>query len=143
MIAALRFIHVRSTEQDRHSLVRGLLMDDAPEFPPRNGIDAYARFVQYQHSWGMDQGAGETKLLFHSARQLSGSPFAKGSQSCHGEQLRKEIFTRVAAYTVQVGKQIEVFFDRQILIEPEMLRHVANLALYRQRLVRQMAIQHP
>src|SRR5487761_2000794 len=85
----------------------------------------------------MNKRAGETELLFHSARQLTGPPFAKRPQSRHSEQLREAIFARAPPDPMQVGKQLEVFFDGQVLVQSEPLWHVADLMLNGRRLFRQ------
>src|SRR5579885_508169 len=41
---------------------------------------------------------------------------------------------RCGGNALEVGVEIEVFRDRQILIQPEMLRHVAEQGLHRERL---------
>ena len=85
MVTTLSLIHISGAEQDSHLLVGNLLLNDAPQFPPRDGIDAHTGFIQQKQLGRMDQGAGQTKLLLHAAGELSCQPFAERTECCHGQ----------------------------------------------------------
>ena len=75
----------------------------------------------------MNERAGEAELLFHPARQLPGAPLAKRRHARGGEQPRRALVAGAPVDAEQLGEELDVLVDRQILVEPEALRHVADV----------------
>jgi hypothetical protein len=67
--------------------------------------------------------------LLHAARQPSGQTLGEGRERGHLQQARilPRAFGCVDA--VQVGVEVEVLRDAQILVKSELLRHVADAIL--------------
>ena len=77
--AALGLVQIGGRDQDRHAaLAQGV--ENPPEIPPRDGIDAGRRLVEEEHPRRVDQRANEAELLLHPARELPGEPTAERTQ---------------------------------------------------------------
>jgi hypothetical protein len=104
---------------------------DAPQFAPGRRVDAGARFVEQQQLRPRQQGTGEPELLLHATRELPRQPAREGRKAGELQQRREALAARCRIQIVQVCLQVQVLLHRQVLVEPEALRHVANLAAHR------------
>ena len=112
-----------------------------PQLPPRQRIDADARLVEQQQVRGSHQRAGQAQLLLHAAGELARGPRGERRQVGHREQPSEALRADRLRYAVQVGVEIEVLLNAQVLVEPKALRHVADAILDRLRLRRDVDVR--
>ncbi len=126
LVAALGLVHVVGGDQHAHAL-GGELVDLAPELAPRLGVDAGGRLVE-QQQLGLGQDAGaERQALLPAARQLAGQLALAALQAQPldgGARLPGGV-----GEAVDAGDELQVLQDRQVLVEREALRHVADVVL--------------
>ena len=96
----------------------------ASESQARDGIDAGRRLVEQDQLRLVHQRAGQRELLLHAARQLVGQPRAKRRELRHVEQLVAAAL--VMRDAVDLGKERDVLVNREIAIQAEALRQVAD-----------------
>ena len=112
------------------------LLQDLPELAARQWIDADRRLVEQQELRRAHERAGEAKLLLHAARQLACEPCSERRELRHREEMREALFPHILRHAVQVGVEVEILLHRQVLVETELLRHVAQEILHGLRLRR-------
>ena len=101
-------------------------MHHLPQFAARDGVDADAGFIKQQDFRFADQGAGQTKFLLHAAGKLARQPAGKGAEGGKFQQPGEGFFPRLAGHAAQIGVERQVFHHRQIFIQAEFLRHIAE-----------------
>ena len=77
----------------------------------------------------MDQGAAQTQLLLHAAREPAGQAAGKGSQSAEGQQPLTPLATLAAGHSEDIGVEGDILPHGQVRVEAETLAHIADLAL--------------
>ena len=126
LVAALGLVHVVGRDQHREAL-GGERVDLVPELAPRLRIDAGGRLVEQQQFRARQRAGAERQPLLPAAGQLAGElllaagqaePFDGGARC--GDRLRD---------AVDAADELEILAHRQVLIQAEALRHVADLAL--------------
>ena len=102
-------------------------MDLVPELAPRLGVDAGGGLVE-QQQLGLGQDAGaERQALLPAARQL---PASCRSRPCRPRRsMAARASLRRIGEAVDARDELQVLQDRQVLVEAEALRHVADVAL--------------
>ena len=124
-LAALGLVHVVGRDERRQPLDRHVV-DEVPELAPRLGVDARGRLVEQQEFRLMQDAGGEREPLLPAAGQLPGQLVAAVLEA-HALHDRADRLASIANL-VDAGDEVEVLEDRQVLIEAEALRHVADLA---------------
>ena len=124
--AALGFVEIGGGDDDGDALA-AQPVENAPEVAPRHRIDAGGRLVEQQDFGRVDERAGEPELLLHAARQLPGAALAEGRHAGGAEQPRRALVAVASLDAEEVGEEFDVLVDRQVLVEPEALRHVADV----------------
>ena len=126
LVAALGLVHVMGRDEHGEAF-GGERVDLVPELAPRLGIDAGGRLVEQQQlRLGQDAGA-EREPLLPAARQFAGELLLAAGQP--------EPLDRLARGAARIGHAIDardefqILADREVLVEAEALRHVADLAL--------------
>jgi hypothetical protein len=72
-VPALRLVHVGGGDHHAHRRPLGAdVIDEGPELAARERIDYGRRLVEDQEVRVVDQGAAQSDLLLHSARELAG-----------------------------------------------------------------------
>ena len=132
--APLGLVEIGRAEQHGHALAPHQPIDNRPQLTPRNRIDTDGRLVEQQETRRAHQGAGKTELLLHATGEPPDKPARERPEPGHMQQLVVPRRPVCGGNALEVGVEIEVFRDRQILIQPEMLRHVAEQGLHRERL---------
>ena len=122
-MTALGFVHVMRADQHRDA-VSSERVDLAPEVAARLRIDTGRRFVEQQQFRLVQQAGRESEALLPAARQRAGQLCLARRQSQAIERIGDALATVVEA--VDARGEVEVFGDRQVFIQPEPLRHVAN-----------------
>ena len=98
-----------------------------PEIAACFGIHAGGGLVEQQQLRRVQQTCGKRKPLLPSARQRAGKLCSPGSET---EAIERRFHCVVAfGHRVHPRDEVEVFFDRQIFVEAEALRHVADFPL--------------
>ena len=130
--AAFGLVQVGGAEQHAHALGFHQMVDDLPEFAPRHRVHAHGGLVEQEQARRPHQGADQAELLFHAAGEAAGQPLAEPRQPGHGQQLVVAFGPSITGHTLQVGVQVQVLLHAQVLVEPEALRHVADIGLHGQ-----------
>ena len=123
-LAAFRLVHVVGGHQHGHA-VGGHLVDHVPELAPRLGIDAGGRFVEQQQARPMQHAGGQRHALLPAARQLLRQLIGAIGQADAFQHLGNG--TPAVADLVEPRDELQVLGNRQVAIEAEALRHVADL----------------
>ncbi len=90
----------------------------------------------------MHQGADQPQLLAHAAGELGRQAPLEGSQIGKGQELGHSGRPLSPGDPVEVGVKIDVFLDRQVVIEAETLGHVADMLLDALRFLHGIEAQH-
>ena len=105
-IEPLRFFHVGRGDDDAHGWApRADAVDQLPELPARQRVDACRRLVEDQQVRIVDEGAAQRQLLLHSARQLAGGPVGKRVETGRGEQIRDALLALDASAGRRGGRR--------------------------------------
>jgi len=87
-VERLRFLHVGGGDQHAHTGPAGSdAIDELPELPAGQRIDAGGGLVQDQEVRVVDQRAAQAELLLHAARELAGGPVPERAEPRAREQL--------------------------------------------------------
>ena len=132
--AARRLVEIGGGPHHGHAVGAPFLQhrrDDRPQFAPRRRIDADRRFVEQQQPRPRQQRAGQAELLLHAAGKLAGQTRGERAEPGEAQQPRDALGAQGARHRVQVGEQVEVLGDAQVLVEAEALRHVADRRMRR------------
>ena len=125
-VAAFGFIHVVGRDQHRQA-ARRQFVQLVPEQPARLRVDAGRRLVQQQQLRVVQQAGGQRQALLPAARQGPGQLLAPAAQA---QLFQRGVDLRAPPrHVVDAGDEVEVFFDAQVFVQAEFLRHVADLAL--------------
>src|SRR5262249_37758582 len=102
-------------------------MDFIPEFAPRLGIDPGGRLVEQEELWIWQRAGAEREPLLPAAGKLARELLlaARKAEPLH-QRTRGWHRPR---HAVETRDEFQVLAHRQVLIETEALRHVADLAL--------------
>src|SRR5208283_1106127 len=129
-VAAFGLIEISSRDQYRYPL-EDQRVKDAPKFAARDRIDASGGLIEQQQLRRVDQGTGNAKLAFHTAGELAGQTISKPGHTRSLEQMIFSWLPHGPAYFEDVGIKADVLGDGEILVEAELLGHVADSALDR------------
>jgi len=126
LVAALRLVHVMRGDQHRDA-GRGEIVDLVPEFAPRLGVHPCGWLVEQQELRVVQHAGGECQALLETAGELPGELVG----AVRERELLQRRRDRAPAVPnrVDARDEIEVLADREILVEAEALRHVADAAL--------------
>jgi hypothetical protein len=128
-MAMLRLIEIMRRHQYRHSALRQIV-DEAPELTPRQRIDAPGRLVEKDNRRFMENRASERQALPPAASERAGERALAAAESRHVEH---EVASRrepIGAQPVDAAEEGDVLIDRQLLVQRELLRHVADAPLH-------------
>ena len=127
--AAGRLVEIGGGPHDGHSVGPALLQhrrNDRPQVPTGSRIHTDRRFVEQQQPWPRQQRAGQTELLLHSAGKLAGQTRGERAETGEAQQPCHPLGAQGRGHCMQVGEQVEVLGDAQVLVEAEALRHVTD-----------------
>src|SRR5262249_27088504 len=116
-------------DENCHAAI-GETVDHLPESAARQWIDTRGGFVEKEHAGFMHNRSAEGNALFPAAGQAAGHEMASAFQSREGQRpslLFEAVFQR---HAINAGEKIEVFFNRQIVVQREFLRHVSDALPY-------------
>ncbi|EKD39920.1 MAG: hypothetical protein ACD_75C00246G0002 [uncultured bacterium] len=129
-VAAFRLVEVGGGDEDRHPF-RSQPVEDAPEIPAAHRVDAVGRLIEEKHLRGMDEGADQLEFLFHAAREFAGLAVDERPHVAEVEQFTDALPPAFAAHAVEIGVEVDVLANRQVLVKPESLAHVGEVVLDR------------
>ena len=123
------FLHVGG--RDHHAHLRppsADAVDQLPELPPRQRVDARRRLVQDQEIGIVDQRAAERQLLLHAAGELAGGPLEERVEAGRAGQIVDARFPLRLPLAEQPADEVQVFehAERRVEIAAEALRHVGD-----------------
>ena len=127
--AAGRLVEIGGGPHDGHSVRPALFQhrrNDRPQVPTRSRIHTDRRFVEQQQPRPRQQRTGQAELLLHPAGKLTGQTRGEWAETGEAQQPRHPLGAQGRGHRMQVGEQVEVLGDAQVLVEAEALRHVAD-----------------
>src|SRR5208283_2025534 len=127
-VAALGLIEISGRDQHSYPL-EDQRVKDAPKLAARDGIDPGSGLIEQQQLRRVDQGTGNAKLAFHTAGEQAGQTVSKPAHTRSLEQMIFSLLPHGPAYFEDVGTKADVLGDGEILVEAELLGHVADSAL--------------
>ena len=127
-VAALGLVHVVGGDEHGQPVL-GEAVDLVPELAPRLRIDAGGRLVEEQQPRLVHDAGGEREPLLPAAGERAGELVLAARQAEAVERLVDGLAE--VRQRIEPRDELEVLADRQILVEGEALRHVADLALDR------------
>ena len=128
-VEALGLFHVGGRHDDAHA---GPACSDAvdqfPELPARQWVDAGRRFVEDQKIGIVDEGTAEAELLLHASRQLTRRTVSEGLQPCGVQKPGDAPLALAAILTEQATKEFDILVDRKCRIKvlAQALRHIGD-----------------
>jgi hypothetical protein len=126
VVAALGLVHVMGRDEHGEA-ARGERVDLVPEGAARLRIDAGGRLVEEEQLRLVERRDGKREALLPAARKSAGELAPALGESELVERFRDPLAAPVEA--VDARAELEILFDRQVLVEREALRHVSGAAL--------------
>src|SRR5207253_2372213 len=102
-----------------------------PQPTTRQRVDPDPRLIEQQQPRPAEQRTREAELLLHAAGEAAGEPLGEWSEIGEAQELREAPLTRRLVESAEVRVETQVVEHREILVQPEALRHVAGLRLPR------------
>src|SRR5881396_146552 len=140
-VAQLRLVHVVGRHEDRRALV-GQPPDDRPERPPRDRVDARGGLVEEDQPRAVHEGAREREPLPIAAGELARELARVPAEVAEAQHLLDACRAVGAGDHVDARIEHEVLLDRQVVVQREALRHVADGRLDTLGIAAQIDAQH-
>ena len=125
-IALLGLFEIVRGDEDRRAVV-GELVDHRPEGAARNRVHAGGRLVQKQHARLVHDGRAEGHALLPATGQTSRELSALALEAGELEHPALARLADLARHLVDAREKVEVLVDREVVVERELLGHVAEL----------------
>ena len=125
-VAAHRLVHEVRGEKDRHPVIAGEIDQVFPELVAGDRIDARCRLVQDQHLGAMLDRDRQLQALTNAERQAFRLDVGHLAEPEPVEHFVDALAARGDREIEQLGVELEVLPDRELAIEREGLRHVAD-----------------
>ncbi|CRM87630.1 hypothetical protein [Pseudomonas sp. 22 E 5] len=126
MFELLGLFHVGGGHQQRQLWALAAHgVDQLPETPARQWVDAGGGLVENQQIRVVDQRAAQAELLFHTAGQLARRAFCEARKVGGQQQVAHALLAIGFGQAEQRGKETDVFADGQLRIQvaAQTLRH--------------------
>src|SRR5688572_23689847 len=123
--ASRGLVHVVRSDEDRRSAPRELV-DPVPEETARRGIHACGRLIEEEHLGLMGRRAGERQPLLPPAAERSRELIAPLLEAEVPQLCCDALRPRRPAQAVNGPIELHVLHDRQVVVQTELLRHVAD-----------------
>ncbi len=127
-VAARRLVHEMRRHEDRHSLVARQIDQQLPELVARHGIDPRCRLVQDQKIRLVHDRDRKRQPLANAERKRRCQAVEMFGQIALLDQFRDAACREGGGQVKQPGVQLEILPHRQLAVEREGLRHVADAA---------------
>jgi len=105
--------------------------EQVPQRTARDGIDARSGLVEEDNLGRVDDGAAEGETLLPSAGESADSAMQIRRKAGERDDLLNALLRASAGDPVDARVETEVLLDGKVFIEAELLRHIANMTLYR------------
>ena len=139
LVAAFGLVHIMRRYQHGHAFA-GELVNLVPELAPGLRIDPGGRLIEQQDLGVVQHSSRQREALFPAARKLARELTGAARQP---QPLERGIDPRVALIQpIDPRDELKVFADCQIAEQPELLCHIADLALDPAALGSQIKPQH-
>src|SRR5262249_3785333 len=128
-IALFGLFQIVRRDENCHAAISETV-DHFPESAACQWIDTRGGFVEKEHAGFMHDRSAEGNALLPAARQAASHEMASSFQSREGQYpslLLGAVFQR---HAVNAGEEIEVLFNRQIVVQREFLRHISDALPY-------------
>jgi hypothetical protein len=125
-IAVLGFVHVVGGDDDANP-VAGERIDEVPEAPPRGGVHPGGRLVEEQDRRLVQHRATKRQALLPAARKVSDHRVRPVCEPRHADRELEPLLEPRALHPIDAAEEVQVLHDREIAIERELLRHVADM----------------
>ncbi len=128
-VEAHRLLHIRGRDNDAHTLmVAPDIVDQRPELPPRQRVDAGRRLVEDEQIGVVDQRTAEPELLLHAAGELARRPVRERRQARAPQEVGDAALALPSVVAEELAEEIDVLEDgeRRIEVLAEPLRHVGD-----------------
>jgi hypothetical protein len=104
------------------------LIDQLPELPPRQGVDAGRRLIQDQEVRVMDERAAKAEFLLHAAAELAPRPVPEAAKPGAAQQRADAARALLRVEAEQPPEKIDIFIHRKSRVEvlPQPLRHIGD-----------------
>ncbi len=110
---------------------RAAAVEDVPDLAPGDDVDARGRLVEHEQARLGEERVHDRELLLHAARERAGGAIAERRQAGALEERRRAGHELVLGEPVQAGREAQVLEHREIAMQAERLRHVADVLLQR------------
>ena len=124
-VTAHGLVHVVRRDEDRRAAAREA-EELLPELAPALRVDAGGRLVEHEQLGVVDGRGGEREPLLPPARERPGPRAAVGDEPGVVEHRREPGAPATPPEPEDLGREVEVLLDREILVEREVLGHVAD-----------------
>src|SRR2546428_843763 len=134
-----RFVGVAGADEDERRRPRAL--EQRPDLGARHHVDARRRLVEDEQRGPRQERVGDRQLLLHAPRERARRPVGERGEPRAREQLaraRAELRLRQA---VEARREAQVLLDRQVAVEAEGLRAVADARLERRHVAAQIVAE--
>ena len=126
-VALLRLLQVVGGHQDGGAGT-GEIVDQPPELAPRHRVDAGGGLIEEQHLRIVQHRRAEGHPLLPAPRQLAGGHVPLTLQPAAGQHPVDPLAAQGAGDGVDPGIERQVLADREVVVEGELLAHVADPA---------------
>src|SRR5260370_2925244 len=123
--ATLGFVHVVSGDEEGDA-VTGKLEEEIPELAARDGVDAGRWLVEEKKRRLVQHGAAEGEALLPAAGKVRGQAVEIGVQAIELDDFIDAALQACRVEAVNPAVKLQVFCDCEVVIEAEILRHVAD-----------------
>ena len=128
-VAVLRLVHVVSGHEYSHSLL-GKAVYYVPELPPCDWVHAPCRLIQKQHLRFMNDGASQCQPLLPASGKAPRYELFLSYKVSHFQDLPLSLSKLIICHSIDACIKIQILLDRDIIVEAELLRHVASMLSY-------------
>src|SRR5205809_5029153 len=134
-----RFVEVAGGEEDERGFP--LAFEERPDLGARHHVDARRRLVEQEERRAREERAGNRELLLHAARERAGGPPREGGEPGARQQLAGARAVFRLRHAVEARREAQVLLHREIAVEAEGLRDVADARLERRHVAAQIVAE--
>src|SRR5437879_4363914 len=125
MIAALRFIHVMSRDEQGHAFTRKR-EKQIPELATGDWIDTSSRLIEKKDSRLVHERTSHGKALSPAARKLRSPPVDVRLEMSRCDHFIPPLIQFATAQAIKFSCKDEVLIYGQLVVKRKFLRHVAD-----------------
>ena len=125
-IAVFGLLHVVRGDKDGDALLRHLV-NQVPELAARDGIDSGGGLVEKEDGRPVQHRAAQRQALLPSARKRAGNEILLALEIGHLKRPFDAFLKIFRRNAVEPGEESQVFDHLEIVVERELLRHVADV----------------